>query len=167
MYTYKLVNNDEFEIAYRNHISKNLLKGSLILIGIINLLMFVLSYSYLTIAFKTKMFFFVFAFVIMIILEFLIFFISYKNEIKKILNIVPDDAVNISFDKEGITIKNDYILRHIKWKAVSKVVVDKNNLLFHYNITGMPGDFIYLKFFDAESEEVIKDIEKYIKVRKV
>lgn len=167
MYKYKLVNNEEFEIAYKKHIRKNLLKGSLILIAIINILMFILLYAYLTIALKTNMVFFLFAFAIMIILEFLIFLISYKKEIKKILNIVPDDEVNISFDKEGITIENNYIIKHIKWKAVSKVILDKNNLLFHYKITGITGNFTYLNFFDAESDEVIKDIEKYIKVRRI
>ena len=85
MYKYKLVNNEEFEIAYKKHIRKNLLKGSLILIAIINILMFILSYAYLTIALKPNMFFFLFSFAIMIIIEFLIFLISYKKEIKKIL----------------------------------------------------------------------------------
>ena len=166
MYRYKLVNNNEFEIAYKKYIRKNLLKGSLILIGIINLLMLILSYFYLTIAFKTKLIFLIFFFSIIVLTELLVFIIAYKKEIKKILNTPTNNEVSISFDDEGIYLEYDNVLKHVKWKVVHSVVVDKNNLMFLYKATGLVGNFFYLKFFDVEGEEVIKDIEKYIKVRR-
>ena len=102
-----------------------------------------------------------------LLLEFFIFLISYRNECKKLLTTVPNDEVTISFDEEGIYFESPDISRHVKWKSVSNAIVDKDSLRLHYKLTGLPGNFFYLKFFDVEAEELIKDIEKYIKVRRI
>ena len=166
MYKYKLVNNDDFKIAYKNYLKRNLLKGSLIPISIINLMMLIFSYLYFVIDYKTNIISFLSISSMILMLEFLIFFISYKNECKNLLNNIPNDEVNISFDEEGIYLEHDNSLRHIKWQAIKKVIVDENNLVLLYKATGILGNFFFLKFFDVESEELIKDIEKYIKVRR-
>lgn len=166
MYRYKLLNNDEFTMAYKKYIRKNLLKGSLIPISIINLMMLIFSYLYFVIDYKTNIISFLSISSMILILEFLIFFISYKNECKNLLNNIPNDEANISFDEEGIYLEHYNTLRHIKWQAVKKVIVDDNNMILLYKVTGISGNFFYLKFFDVEGEELIKDIEKYIKVRR-
>ena len=92
-------------------------------------------------------------------------FKSYKNAIRKILDSVSNIEINISFDEKGISILQDGILRDISWKAVREVIVDENNLLFHFNITGVPGNFFYLKFFDVQKEDLLIDLKKYVMVK--
>ena len=166
MYKYKLLNTDNFKIEYKKYISKNFLKGSIILTSIVTLLIFILSYLYLSKVLNANMIFFIFFFSAIILTELLVFIIAYKKEIKKFLNTPTNNEVNISFDDEGIYLEYDNVLKHVKWKVVHSVVTDKNNLIFLYKATGLVGNFFYLKFFDVEGEEVIKDIEKYIKVRR-
>ncbi len=166
MYCYKLTNNADFEIAYKGYIKKALLRGSLTLIFIVNTIMFILS----ILAFKfleLKMEILSSIITLTLLLEFFIFLISYRNECKKLLTTVPNNEVSISFDEEGVYFESHDISRHVKWKAVSDAIVDKDSLRLHYKLIGLPGNFFYLKFFDVEAEELIEDIEKYIKVRRI
>lgn len=166
MYKYKLLNTDDFKNEYKKYISKNFLKGSIILTSIVTLFIFLLSYLSLAESFNVSMNFFIFFFSIIILTEISAFIIAYKKEIKKILNIPTNTEVTISFDEKGIYIENDTSLKHVKWNAIHSVVVDRNKLLFLYKATGLVGNFFYLKFFDADGDEIIKDIEKYIMVRR-
>ncbi len=167
MYKYKLLNTDDFKIEYKKYISKNFLKGSIILTSIVTLLMFILSYLYLSKNFNANIIFFILFFIIIILTEFLAFIIAYNKQIKKVLNTPTNNEVTLSFDEEGIYLENDNSLKHVKWKAVNKVAIDNNNLIFLYSATGLVGNFFYLKFFDANGSEIIKDIEKYINIRRV
>ena len=166
MYCYKLTNNADFEIAYKGYIKKALLRGSLTLIFLINIFMFLLSILALK-SLELQMEILSSIITLTLLLEFFIFLISYRNECKKLLTSVPNDEVNISFDEEGIYYESSDISRHIKWKAVSNAIVDKDSLRLHYKLIGLPGNFFYLRFFDVEAEELIEDIEKYIKVRRI
>lgn len=165
MYTYKLVNNDEFKTAYKEYYRKNLLKGSLIITGFITLLLFLLLFLFLIRIYKANLIILICIYSITLILEAIMFFKSYKNAIRKILDSVSNIEINISFDEKGISILQDGILRDISWKAVREVIVDENNLLFHFNITGVPGNFFYLKFFDVQKEDLLIDLKKYVMVK--
>lgn len=166
MYCYKLTDSADFEMAYKKYIKKALLKGSLILVCVINIFMFLLSILVLE-SLELRMEILSSIITLTLLLEFFIFLISYRNECKKLLTTVPNDEVNISFDEEGVYFESHDISRHVKWKAVSNAIVDKDSLRLHYKLIGLPGNFFYLKFFDVEAEELIKDIEKYIKVRRI
>ncbi|MBS5937867.1 hypothetical protein [Clostridium sp.] len=165
MYTYKLVNNDEFKTAYKEYYRKNLLKGSLIITGFITLILFLLLFLFLIIIYKANLIILICIYSIALILEAIIFSKSYKNAIRRILDSVSNTEINISFDEKGIYISQDGILRNISWKAVREVIVDENNLLFHFNVTGVPGNFFYLKFFDVQKEDLLIDIKKYVMVK--
>lgn len=165
MYTYKLVNNDEFKTAYKEYYRKNLLKGSLIITGFITLLLFLLLFLFLIRIYKANLIILICIYSITLILEAIMFFKSYKNAIRRILDTVSNIEINISFDEKGISILQDGILRDISWKAVREVIVDENNLLFHFNLTGVPGNFFYLKFFDVQKEDLLIDIKKYVMVK--
>ena len=165
MYTYKLVNNDEFKAAYEKYLRKNLLKGSLIITGFITLILFFLLFLFLIIIYKANLIILICIYSITLILEAIMFFKSYKNAIRKILDSVSNTEINISFDEKGISIFQDGILRDISWKAVREVIVDENNLLFHFNLTGIPGNFFYLNFFDVQKEDLLIDIKKYVMVK--
>lgn len=165
MYTYKLINNDEFKTAYKEYYRKNLLKGSLIITGFITLILFFLLFLFLIIIYKANWIILICIYSITLILESIVFFKSYKNAIRRILDSVSNIEINISFDEKGISIFQDGILRDISWKAVREVIVDENNLLFHFNLTGVPGNFFYLKFFDVQKEDLLIDIKKYVMVK--
>lgn len=165
MYTYKLVNNDEFKTAYKEYYRKNLLKGSLIITGFITLILFLLLFLFLIIIYKANLIILICIYSITLILEAIIFSKSYKNAIRRILDSVSNTEINISFDEKGIYISQDGILRNISWKAVREVIVDENNLLFHFNVTGVPGNFFYLKFFNVQKEDLLIDIKKYVMVK--
>lgn len=165
MYTYKLVNNDEFKTAYKEYYRKNLLEGSLIITGFITLILFLLLFLFLIIIYKANLIILICIYSITLILEAIIFSKSYKNAIRRILDSVSNTEINISFDEKGIYISQDGILRNISWKAVREVIVDENNLLFHFNVTGVPGNFFYLKFFDVQKEDLLIDIKKYVMVK--
>lgn len=165
MYTYKLVNNDEFKAAYEKYLRKNLLKGSLIITGFITLILFFLLFLFLIIIYKANLIILICIYSITLILEAIMFFKSYKNAIRRILDSVSNTEINISFDEKGISIFQDGILRDISWKAVREVIVDENNLLFHFNLTGVPGNFFYLNFFDVQKEDLLIDIKKYVMVK--
>lgn len=164
MYKYKLVNNYEFKIAYGKYLRKNLLIVSLTSVSVVNLILFLLFYFFLKV-YESQINFFPFIISIILILEALLFYISYKIESKKMLNSVTNSETTISFDEKGISLYQDSILKHINWKAVRNVIIDGDNLLFQFKVIGLPGNFFYLKFFDSEREELIKDIEKYIQVK--
>lgn len=165
MYSYKLVNNDDFKVVYKKYLRKNLLKGSLIIISIATLIIFILLFLFLVVMYKLKIAIFICIANLILILESLTFYISYKKEVKIILNGTSDGEINISFDEKGIFIYYDSISKQIDWKAVGQVVLDGNSLIFYYKVNGITGNFFYLKFFDVQKEELIKDIEKYIKVK--
>lgn len=165
MYTYKLVNNDEFKAAYEKYLRKNLLKGSLIITSFITLILFFLLFLFLIIIYKANLIILIYIYSITLILEAIMFFKSYKNAIRRILDSVSNTEINISFDEKGISIFQDGILRDISWKAVREVIVDENNLLFHFNLTGIPGNFFYLNFFDVQKEDLLIDIKKYVMVK--
>lgn len=165
MYCYKLTNNADFEMTYKKYIKKALLKGSLLLVSVINIFMLLLSILVLK-PLELQIEILSSIITLTLLLEFFIFLISYKNECKKLLTTLPNYKVNIYFDEEGIYFESLNISRHVKWNAVNKAIVDKDSLILNYKLIGLPGNFFYLKFFDVESEEIIKDIEKYIKVKR-
>ncbi len=165
MYRYKLVNNDDFKVAYKKYLRKNLLKVTLIIISIATLIVLTLLFLILIMVYELQMIMFICISSIVLILESLIFYNSYKKESKRLLNITPNGELNVSFDEKGILLYHDSISRQINWHAVRKVIVDENILIFQYKVNGMPGNFFYLKFFDVQKDELIKDIEKYIKVK--
>ncbi|WP_291650871.1 hypothetical protein [Clostridium sp.] len=165
MYRYKLVNNDEFKISYKKYLKKKLLKGSLIIIGAVNLIIFILLFLFLKKMYKSQIIIFICIASIALVLESLIFYISYKKESKRIVNSIPNGEMNISFDEKGISLYQEDRLRHVKWQAVKEVIVDEDSLLLQFKVNGVPGNFFYFKFFDVQREELIKDIEKYIKVK--
>lgn len=165
MYRYNLVNNDEFKVAYKKYLRKNILKGSLIIISTITIIVFILLFLFLIVVNEVKLIIIICIYSISLILEAIVFFKSYKNEIKKILDNVSNSTIDISFTEEGMSLYQNGILKHINWKAVREVIIDENNLLFYSKVNGVPSNFFYLKFFDVEKEELIKDIEKYVKVK--
>ena len=166
MYYYKLTNNADFEITYKRYIKKTLWKGSLTLVFIVNIGLFLLSIIVLK-ALELQMEILSSIITLTLLLEFFIFLVSYRNECKKLLTSVPNDEVNISFAEEGIYFESADVSKHINWKAVSNVIVDNDSLRLHYKLIGLPGNLFYLKFFDVDAEELINDIEKYIKVRRI
>lgn len=164
MYKYELVNNDEFKIAYKKYIRKSILKVGLI-ISIVNLIMLSLLFLALVIIYEAEMKVFISISSILLIIEGIIFYYSYKKDIKKLLNNKANKKANISLDEKGILIYEEGISRQINWQAVEQVEVDEDNLIFQYKASGIPGNFFYLKFFDVEKDELIKDIKNYIKVK--
>lgn len=74
MYTYKLVNNDEFKAAYEKYLRKNLLKGSLIITGFITLILFFLLFLFLIIIYKANLIILICIYSITLILEAIMFF---------------------------------------------------------------------------------------------
>lgn len=165
MYNYKLVNNDDFKKAYKKYFRKNILKGSLILISIVNIIMLIVLFLFLVVIYKLKITMFIGIASLVLVLESLVFYKSYKKEVEKILNSISDGEMDISFDEKGISLYHDSISKDIDWNAVKEIVVDESNLIFHYKTNGLTGNFFYLKFFDVRKEELIKDIEQYIKVK--
>lgn len=166
MYRYKLVNNDDFKIAYKRHLRKNLLVGTVVIISVVTLIIFTILFFVLKIIYESAMIIFICIASILLIIESFIFNISYKKEIKKILNSVTNSETDISFDEKGISLYEDGIVSHISWNGVKEVSVDGDNLLIIFKVTGLPANFFYLKFFDIQRDELIKDIEKYIKVKR-
>lgn len=165
MYTYNLVNNDEFKIAYKKSLRKYLLKGSLILISMGTILLFFVIYLLLKIFYLDNTPSFPIVAIILIILEGLLIFISYKKEVKELSNNLSNCEINISFDEKGILIIQDNIEKYVNWNAVRNVIVDGDNLLLNFKVIGFPSNFFYFKFFDASKDEIINDFKKYIKVK--
>lgn len=162
MYRYKMVNNDEFKADYKKVLGKNILKSSLILISLVNIIIFAVLYLFS----KPKLIIFICICSIVLILEALIFYNSYKKDINRILNSISNDEVDISFDEKGISLYQDSITRQISWQGVREVIVEEKDFLFIYKVNGVANNIFYFNFFDVEKEVLIKDIEKYVKVKR-
>ena len=167
MYKYNLVNNDEFKIAYKKYLRKYLLKSILILISIITIIVFLATYLCLKMFYKDNASSLPFVILILITLEVLLIFIAYKKELKKLLNSISNCEINLSFDEKGILILQDDIEKHINWNAVRDVIVQGDNLILSFKITGFTGNFFYFKFFDTPKEVIVSDMKKYTKVKEV
>ncbi|MGG7213505.1 hypothetical protein ACQPUY_07785 [Clostridium nigeriense] len=167
MYKYNFVNNDEFKIAYKKCHNKNFLKSNIILIGIITILLFLLISLFFNIFSEDKPSSFPIVIIVLLMLEILLFLISYKQERKRVLNSTSNYEIILSFDDKGVLILQDNIEKHINWSAVRHVIVDSDNLSFTFNVAGFLSNFFYFKFFDAPKDEIINDLKKYTKVKEL
>jgi hypothetical protein len=167
MYRYNLVNNDEFKKTYKKYIRKKFLKGNLILVSIVTILLFLSISLSLKIFYQDKTLSFPIVIIILIILEVFFFFIAYKKERQGFLSSIYTCEINLSFNEKGILINQDDIEKHINWNAIRTVIVDNDNLLFNFNVTGFPGNSFIFKFFDAPKDEIINDLKKYTKVKEL
>lgn len=167
MYKYNLVNNDEFKIAYKKYLRKYLLKSVLILISIITIIVFLATYLCLSMFYTKNISSFPIVILILTLLEVFLFFIVYKKETKRLLNSISNYEMKISFNEKGIFIIQDSIEKYINWNAVRNVIVNGDNLLLNFKVTGFPGNFFYFEFFDTPKDVIVSDIKKYIKVKEV
>lgn len=167
MYKYNLINNDEFKIAYKKYLRKSLLIPILILICVITLIIFFITYLCLKLFSPDNLSTFPIVILILTLLEVFLFFITYNKERKRLLNRISNSYINLSFDDKGVLITQDNIEKHITWNAVRNVIVDDDNLVLNFKVTGFPGNFFYFKFFDAPKDVIVSDIKKYTKVKEV
>lgn len=167
MYKYTLVNNDEFKTIFKKYTRKKFLIGNLFLVSIATIILFLLICLFLKIFYQDTPLFFPIVIIVLLLLEGLLFFIAFKKEIKSLLSSMSDFQINLSFNEKGISIIEDDIEKHINWSAVRNVIVNNDNLLFIFDVTGFSGNLFFFKFFDAPKDEIINDLKKYTKVKGV
>lgn len=167
MYKYNLVNNDEFKTSYKKYLRKNLLKPTIILISVMTVLIFLATYFCLKMFYEDNTSSFPIVIILLLILEVVLIFIAYNKESKKLVNRLSNCEINLSFDEKGVLILQDDIEKHINWNAVRNVIVDSDNLILSFKVTGFTGNFFYFKFFDAPKEVIVSDIKKYTTVTEV
>lgn len=166
MYKYKFTNDEGFKVNYKKELSKILFIRSLIFSAVAYVTIFLLISVALKINERFNLRSFLAVGALTIIVELIVVPIYYKKEVKNLIDNISDTELDISFNEEGISINSDNATRHVNWKGVRSIKVSKENLIFNYKVDGITSNIFFLDKFDTEKEVIIKDIEKYTKVRR-
>ncbi|MDU4891037.1 MAG: hypothetical protein E6344_17950 [Clostridium sp.] len=169
MFNYKFVKTPWICNHHAKYLRKYFLTYNALMLAIADIIIFLFSYIIISLNKFTELngSLYITLILITLILEGAIFIFASTLEIKKSLDDLRDSALTLSFDEYGIHINSEGIIRHIQWDGVRGVRASKDELALYYKINGVSSNGFYFRFFEASREDILKEIEKYTKVRRV
>lgn len=169
MFNYKSVKNPWVCNHYAKSLRKFFLTYNTFFLAVIDIFIFIILFISLSLNkyFEFNGTLYIISILITILLQGVIFIFTSHREIKKSLSTLTNEELTLSFDEDGIHINSGGILKHIHWDGVRDVRADKETLSLYYKLNGIPNNKFYFSFFETPREEIVKEIEKYMPVRRI